>query len=75
MKDHRALYPSRGAPCSQPFSGRRGHRRQDTLNGVYCSTLHGELNVASLSLEGEAIGIKTQSSSVSSALPFTESSM
>ena len=49
------LYPSRGAPCSQPFSGRPSHRRQDTLiNSVFCSTLHGELHAASLLPEGLA---------------------
>ena len=48
------LYPSRGAPCSQPFTGRPRRHRQDTLKGVYCSTLHGEFHAACLSLEGHA---------------------
>ena len=68
------LYPSRGAPCSQLFSGRPRHHRQDTLKGVLRSTLRGELHAASLSLEGHATIVKTRSK-VSSALPFAGSSM
>ena len=48
--------------------------RRGTLICAFSSTLHGELHVASLSLESHATIVKTRSR-VSSALPFAGSSM